>query len=40
VHRFTLEDPNDQFTYDQVEKAIEALLDGKPIPSFKKPAAK
>ena len=40
VHRFTLEDPNDQFTYDQVEKAIEALLDGKPIPSFKKSSAK
>lgn len=40
VHRFTLEDPNDQFTYDQVEKAIEALLDGKPIPSFKKSPAK
>ncbi|MBI1322976.1 redoxin family protein [bacterium] len=40
VHRFTLEDPNDQFTYDQVEKAIEALLEGKPIPSFKKSPAK
>lgn len=40
VHRFTLEDPNDQFTYDQVEKAIEALLDGKPVPSFKKSPAK
>lgn len=40
VHRFTLEDPNDQFTYDQVEKAIEALLDGKPIPSFKKSPTK
>ena len=38
VHRFTLEDPNDQFTYAQVEKAVEALLAGKPIPGSSKPA--
>jgi len=40
VHRFTLEDPNDQFTYAQVEQAVEALLAGKPVPKFAKPAAK
>lgn len=40
VHRFTLEDPNDQFTYAQVEQAVEALLEGKPVPKFKKSAAK
>lgn len=36
VKRFTLEDPNNLFTYDQVEKTIQALLDGKPLPEFKK----
>jgi thiol-disulfide isomerase/thioredoxin len=36
IHRFTLEDPNDQFTYEQVEQAIQAILDGKPVPDFKK----
>jgi thiol-disulfide isomerase/thioredoxin len=30
VKRFTMDDPNNQFTYDEVEKAIVALLDGKP----------
>ena len=29
VKRFTMDDPNNQFTYDQVEKAVVALLDGK-----------
>lgn len=33
VKRFTLDDPDNQFTYAQVEKAVEALLDGKPIPA-------
>jgi len=32
VRRFTLDDPNHQFTYDDVEKAVVALLEGKPIP--------
>lgn len=36
VKRFTLEDPNNLFTYEQVEKTIQALLDGKPLPEFKK----
>ncbi len=30
VKRFTMDDPNHQFTYDEVEKAVVALLDGKP----------
>jgi thiol-disulfide isomerase/thioredoxin len=30
VKRFTMDDPNKQFTYDQVEKTIVALLDSKP----------
>ena len=29
VKRFTMDDPNNQFTYDEVEKAVGALLDGK-----------
>jgi thiol-disulfide isomerase/thioredoxin len=29
VKRFTMDDPNNQFTYDEVEKAIATLLDGK-----------
>ncbi len=31
IARFTLEDVNNQFTYDQVEKAVKDFLDGKPI---------
>ena len=30
VKRFTMDDPNNQFTYDEVEKAVVTLLDGKP----------
>jgi thiol-disulfide isomerase/thioredoxin len=30
VKRFTMDDPNKQFTYEQVEKSIVALLDSKP----------
>lgn len=33
VKRFTLDDPDNQFTYAQVEKVVEALLDGKPVPA-------
>jgi thiol-disulfide isomerase/thioredoxin len=29
IKRFTMDDPNNQFTYDEVEKAVAALLDGK-----------
>lgn len=36
VKRFSLEDPNNLFTYEQVEQTIVALLDGKPVPEFKK----
>jgi thiol-disulfide isomerase/thioredoxin len=36
IARFTMDDPNNQFTYDDVEKAIVAALDGKPIPKFSK----
>ncbi|MFM1801641.1 MAG: hypothetical protein RJA81_993, partial [Planctomycetota bacterium] len=37
IKRFSLEDPNNLFTYDQVEQTIVAILDGKPLPEFKKP---
>ena len=30
LKRFTMDDPNNQFTYEQVEKAVDALLGGKP----------
>jgi len=30
VMRFTMDDPNNQFTYEQVEKEIRSLLDGSP----------
>ncbi len=30
VKRFTMDDPNNQFTYDEVEKSVVALLDSKP----------
>lgn len=30
VKRFTMDDPNKQFTYEQVEKTVVALLDSKP----------
>ena len=29
VKRFTMDDPNHQFTYDDVEKAVAHLLDAK-----------
>ena len=29
VKRFTMDDPNNQFTYDEVEKAVATLLDAK-----------
>jgi thiol-disulfide isomerase/thioredoxin len=30
LKRFTMDDPKNQFTYDEVEKAVIALLDSKP----------
>jgi len=30
LKKFTMDDPNNQFTYDEVEKAVAGLLDGKP----------
>ena len=39
IKRFTLEDVNNLFTYEQVEEAVKAYLDGKPIPETKKPKA-
>ena len=36
VRRFTMEDPDNQFTYAQVEATIEAIVAGKPMPEFKK----
>lgn len=35
VRRFTLDDPDHQFSYVDVEEAVEALLAGKPLPSEK-----
>jgi thiol-disulfide isomerase/thioredoxin len=32
LRRFTLEDADNQFTYDEVEQVIKLLLDGKPLP--------
>jgi len=32
LRKYSLDDPNNQFTYDEVEKAVVALLDGKPLP--------
>ncbi|MHC5540056.1 TlpA disulfide reductase family protein [Singulisphaera rosea] len=32
LRKFTLDDPNHQFTYEDVEKAVIAVLDGKPLP--------
>lgn len=32
IKRFTLEDVNNLFTYEQVEEAVKAYLDGKPLP--------
>ena len=31
IKRFTLDDPDNQFTYDDVEKAVETLLAGKSL---------
>jgi thiol-disulfide isomerase/thioredoxin len=31
IRRFTMDDVNNQFTYDQVEKAVKDYFDGKPI---------
>jgi thiol-disulfide isomerase/thioredoxin len=33
IKRFNLDDPNNQFTYDQVEQVVAAMLKGEPIPS-------
>lgn len=35
IKKYTYDDPNDQFTYDQVEKEISDYLDGKPFPTKK-----
>jgi thiol-disulfide isomerase/thioredoxin len=33
IERFTMDDPKNQFTYEQVEKKVESLLGGKPAAS-------
>jgi thiol-disulfide isomerase/thioredoxin len=38
VKRFTMDDPDNQFTYDQVEQTVAAMLKGEPAPEFKKAA--
>ncbi len=35
VKRFTMDDPNNQFTYDEVEKELIALFDGAKAPGAK-----
>jgi thiol-disulfide isomerase/thioredoxin len=40
LKRFTGDDPNNQFTYDDVEKAVVALLDGKALPKDDAPSPK
>jgi len=42
VKKYTMDDPNNQFTYEQVEKDVAALLDGKTLPKEEqgKPAEK
>jgi thiol-disulfide isomerase/thioredoxin len=39
LKKYTLDDPNHQFTYEQVEKDVVALLDGKPLPKDEAPPA-
>ena len=31
IKRFTMDDPKNQFTYEQVEKTVASLLEGKPV---------
>jgi thiol-disulfide isomerase/thioredoxin len=38
IGRFTMDDPNDQFTYEEVEKAVVDLLAGKPLPKSRQAA--
>lgn len=33
VRRFTLDDAENQFTYEQVEEVVKLLLEGKPLPA-------
>lgn len=40
IRRFTMDDPDNQFTYDDVEKAVETVLAGKPLPPQKVTKAK
>jgi len=40
LRRFTMDDPDNQFTYDDVENAVKALLSGKPLPPEKTARAK
>lgn len=39
MKRFTLDDPDHQFTYDDVDKAVQSLLSGKGLPAEKEKAA-
>lgn len=36
IARFTHDDPENAFTYDEIEEAAKALLEGKPVPKKKK----
>ncbi|MBX6311712.1 MAG: TlpA family protein disulfide reductase, partial [Isosphaeraceae bacterium] len=35
VQRFTMDDPDNQFTYEEVDRYVDALLKGKPLPPEK-----
>ena len=35
LRRFTMMDPDNQFTYDDVDEVVKAILDGKPLPPEK-----
>ena len=37
IKRYTYDDPNDQFDYNQVETDVAGYLDGKPLPGKNKP---
>jgi len=39
IKRYTMDDPDKQFTYDEVEKDIVAMLEGKPVEAEKAPTA-
>jgi thiol-disulfide isomerase/thioredoxin len=37
IRRFTMDDPDNQFTYAEVDEVVQAIMEGKPLPSESKP---